>query len=144
MELEFKPLIDRYGLEGDFVLLHWQAMPKKQFPAQEEFRIYGAYDSATDTYHSFQSEQWEPAIAEFDVVQLDESLFFSKPVACCLFKDCRLKISGQLYSLEPNTPLEAHSGTNGDPLSLPRQTGLLPPESDEMKQKQRVSSDHPS
>ncbi|MEM9543887.1 MAG: hypothetical protein AAGA60_30945 [Cyanobacteria bacterium P01_E01_bin.42] len=108
MELDFRPLVDRYGLEGtDAVLLHWQSFPKKTYPAQEEFRIFGAYDVSTDTYHSFQAVQWEEVLAPFDLVQLDESLFFSKPVACCLFRGCRLKVSGQLYTLQvTSTPPE--------------------------------------
>lgn len=101
MELSFEPLVTQYGLRGtNAVLLHWQAFPRKTYPAQEGYRIYGAYDVATNTYHSFRDVQWEEVLAPFDIVQLDESLFFTKPVACCLFRGCRLKVSGQLYSLE--------------------------------------------
>ena len=45
LELDFQPVIDQFKLEGDFILIHWQARPKGH-------RQWGIYSSRDDSYRS--------------------------------------------------------------------------------------------
>ena len=43
--LDFIPIIEQFGLSGDFCLIHWQARPKP-------WRQWGVYESYSDSYVS--------------------------------------------------------------------------------------------
>ena len=45
LELDFQPVIDQFKLDGDFVLIHFQARPKGH-------REWGIYSSKDDSYRS--------------------------------------------------------------------------------------------
>ena len=45
LELDFQPVIDQFKLEGNFILIHWQARPKGH-------REWGIYSSRDDSYRS--------------------------------------------------------------------------------------------
>ncbi len=45
LELDFQPVIDEFNLEGNFILIHWQARPKGH-------REWGIYSSRDDNYRS--------------------------------------------------------------------------------------------
>ena len=45
LELDFNPIIEKFGLSGDFTLIHWQAKPKGH-------REWGIYSSKDDSYRS--------------------------------------------------------------------------------------------
>ncbi len=81
IELDFNPIIDNFKLEGDYLLLHFQAKPK-------ESRQWGVYASKTDSYHS---------IKEFDLdrpqvrsLHLDETQHKTVPTAVLLVENSRL------------------------------------------------------
>ena len=63
LELDFQPVIDEFNLEGNFILIHWQARPKGH-------REWGIYSSRDDSYRSTS----ELAINGFSVksLQLDD------------------------------------------------------------------------
>ena len=45
IELDFNPLIETFNLTGNYILIHWQAMPKGH-------REWGIYSSKDDSYRS--------------------------------------------------------------------------------------------
>lgn len=77
--LNFNPLIKEHNLNGQYVLLHWQARPKN-------LRTWGVYDSTTDMYYSIGSDDITPFIAEVDIIDVSEKIVKSVPTAVILFR----------------------------------------------------------
>lgn len=79
--MNFNPIIQKYDLSGDFVLLHWQAKPKN-------LRGWGLYDSATDQYYQTNSDLQLPEL-KIKLVDVNERYVLTVPTAMILFQDCR-------------------------------------------------------
>ena len=72
LELDFQPVIDEFKLEGDFILIHWQARPKGH-------RQWGIYSSKDDSYRSVAELKFNLLSAES--LQLDDATAKSIPSA---------------------------------------------------------------
>ncbi len=81
LELDFQPLIEEFKLEGDFILIHWQARPKGH-------RQWGIYSSKDDSYRSTS----ELAInwASVKSLQLDDATAKTIPSAVLYCPDARI------------------------------------------------------
>ncbi len=81
LELDFQPLIEEFKLEGDFILIHWQARPKGH-------RQWGIYSSRDDSYRSTS----ELAInwASVKSLQLDDVTAKTIPSAVLYCPDSRI------------------------------------------------------
>lgn len=86
MDLNFNPIVDQFGLKGDFVLLHWQAMPKY-------LRRWGMYCSTDDKYYPFDFDKFKlSACCHFQTLQLNERKWNTKPTAVIWVKDVKLSL----------------------------------------------------
>jgi hypothetical protein len=79
--LDFNPLISRFFLEGEYLLIHWQARPKG-------VRKWGFYDSASDDYYcpKFQEKISLP-LNEGQLLQVDENVVLTVPTAVIYLSD---------------------------------------------------------
>ncbi len=83
LELDFNPIIEEFNLEGDFLLIHWQAKPKG-------YRRWGIYSSRSGLYYSVVSidiERWTGK-----TLQLDDMTASTVPSAVLLVNNARLII----------------------------------------------------
>ena len=72
LDLDFQPVIDQFGLEGDFILIHWQARPKGH-------REWGIYSSRDDSYRS--TSELAINLATVKSLQLDDATAKTIPSA---------------------------------------------------------------
>ena len=81
LELDFQPIINHFNLEGNFILIHWQARPKGH-------REWGIYSSKDDSYRSTS----ELAInwANVKSLQLDDATAKTIPSAVLYCSDARI------------------------------------------------------
>ncbi len=83
--LKWKPLIDKFRLQGNFALLHWQAKPKY-------YRRFGFYYSPLDQYFGTDYNKLIfPKPVEIETLQLDESKWGINPVGVIALKNVVLK-----------------------------------------------------
>ena len=78
LALDFNPIIERFNLEGNFCLLHWQAKPFG-------LRRWGIYDSKTDSYVACEWNQIE-VLKNPRCLQVDEALVTTVPTAVLCFE----------------------------------------------------------
>ena len=78
LALNFNPIIERFNLEGDFCLLHWQAKPFG-------LRRWGIYDRAKDSYVACEWNQIE-VLKNPRCLQVDEALVTTVPTAVLCFE----------------------------------------------------------
>ena len=81
LSLNFNPLIDEFKLQGDYLLIHWQGMPKG-------YRQWGIYNSQTDSYHSVKNIDFDRP--QTKAIQLDDKTATTKPSAVLLVTSARL------------------------------------------------------
>lgn len=80
LELDFNPIISQFQLEGDFILIHWQARPKGH-------RQWGIYSSSDDSYRSI----GELVInARTESLQLDDATASTIPSAVLYSREHRV------------------------------------------------------
>jgi len=72
LQLDFNPIIEEFGLKGNFTLIHWQARPKG-------YRQWGIYTSQDDTYRTM--AQLKINFATVQSLQLDDVTAKSIPSA---------------------------------------------------------------
>lgn len=77
LKLDFNPIIDKFKLEGDFYLIHWQARPKGH-------RMYGIYDHQNNSYRC--CENLPPSYGSTRLLQLDDATARSVPSAVICFR----------------------------------------------------------
>lgn len=88
--MDFKPIISQFNLTGNFVLLHWQALPKY-------LRRWGMYCSNDDNYYPFDHDKlMVKANCNFSTLQIDERKWGTKPTAVILVKDVTLSIDQEI------------------------------------------------
>lgn len=84
LQVSFNPLIAFHRLEGDFVLLHWQAAPRA-------LRRWGIFDERTEGYYSFAAHQVTIQTLG-QLIEIDERRLRTKPTAVLLFPRSRLDL----------------------------------------------------
>ncbi len=74
--LDFNPILQGFGLEGPYVLIHRQGKPKG-------LRTWGIYDSSSQSYFSdsFEGDQPLIGISEVSLLQLNENIHKTLPTA---------------------------------------------------------------
>lgn len=85
INLDFRPLQEKYNLRGVYCLLHWQARPKG-------LRRFGVYESLKDNYLSVDSG--DLIIAPYlktGVLQIDEKIYTTLPTAVMIYEKCYLQ-----------------------------------------------------
>ena len=90
--IDFKPLIEYFDLVDNFVLMHWQAKPWG-------LRIFGAYDSNSDSYFSFDYSQFDTNNKPNAPIQIDEKTLKLPPSAVFLYDDCKIEKDGSKLKL---------------------------------------------
>ncbi len=94
LELDFQPVIDQFGLEGDFILIHWQARPKGH-------REWGIYSSKDDSYRSVAELTFN--VVSVQSLQLDDATAKTIPSAVLYTAEDRItcindrSIIGQVF-----------------------------------------------
>lgn len=81
LRMNFKPIVDEFGLEGNYSLLHWQAKPRG-------LRRWGCF-SMTDGETQYQAFQ-EISLGGFGLgrgIQIDETLVKTVPTAVLWLPD---------------------------------------------------------
>jgi hypothetical protein len=87
--MDFKPIINQFNLTGNFVLLHWQALPKY-------LRRWGMFCSASDDYYPFNHDQLKViANRNFSTLQIDEAKWGTKPTAVILVQDVSVSVDSE-------------------------------------------------
>ncbi|MDJ0904165.1 MAG: hypothetical protein QNJ55_35815 [Xenococcus sp. MO_188.B8] len=81
LELDFQPVIDEFGLDGDFILIHWQARPKGH-------REWGIYSSRGDSYRS--TKELAINLASVKSLQLDDATAKTIPSAVLYVQEERI------------------------------------------------------
>ncbi len=81
LELDFQPVIDQFELEGDFILIHWQARPKGH-------RQWGIYSSRDDNYRS--TSELAINLASVKSLQLDDATAKTIPSAVLYVQEERI------------------------------------------------------
>ena len=81
LELDFQPIIDHFKLEGNFILLHWQARPKGH-------REWGIYSSRDDSYRSIAEVKFNSVWLKS--LQLDDATAKTIPSAVLYGDDDRI------------------------------------------------------
>ena len=81
LELDFQPIIDHFKLEGNFILLHWQARPKGH-------REWGIYSSRDDSYRSIAEVKFNSVWLKS--LQLDDATAKTVPSAVLYGDDDRI------------------------------------------------------
>ncbi len=81
LELDFQPVIDQFKLEGDFILIHWQARPKG-------YREWGIYSSRDDNYRS--TSELAINLATVKSLQLDDATAKTIPSAVLYVQEERI------------------------------------------------------
>jgi hypothetical protein len=90
LQMNFNPIIERFRLQGNFCLLHWQAKPFGE-------RRWGVYDGANDYYTSLKYCELE--LQEIpQLLQVDENLIKTVPTAVLFFPNSQLIKKGY-YSI---------------------------------------------
>ncbi len=75
--LDFNPIIEKFELEGNFDLIHWQARPKG-------YREYGIYSSKDDSYRS--TDYLPTSYGGLSLLQLDDKTASTLPSAVIHFQ----------------------------------------------------------
>lgn len=88
--MDFNPIVSKYGLFGNFVLLHWQAKPKF-------LRTWGLYDGGKDQYFVVNTDLILPERQAL-LVDVDEKLIATVPTAMILYDGCEYIESDQSVS----------------------------------------------
>ncbi len=83
LELDFNPIIDEFKLQGNYLLIHWQAKPKG-------YRRWGIYSSKSGLYYSVVSIDMERWMGK--TLQLDDMTAKTIPSAVLWVKNARLII----------------------------------------------------
>ncbi|MEG4286990.1 hypothetical protein QUB68_28190 [Microcoleus sp. A006_D1] len=78
LALNFNSIIQRFNLQGNFCLLHWQAKPFG-------LRRWGVYDGGKDSYVACEWNQVE-ALKNPRCLQLDETIITTVPTAVLYFE----------------------------------------------------------
>lgn len=93
VEVNFNSLIEWFNLKGHFVLLHYQGVPNPG-------RMYGIYDSTTDSYHAPPANSIALNNFASRCLQVDERMITNvKPTAAILFADSILEIQEGVYKI---------------------------------------------
>jgi hypothetical protein len=74
--LDFNPIIEKFNLQGNYQLFHWQAKPKKH-------REWGIYSSIDDSYQSVSDFTIQ---GTFESLQIPDEQANSIPTAVLLLK----------------------------------------------------------
>jgi hypothetical protein len=90
LQMDFRPIIERFHLKDQFCLVHWQAKPFGE-------RRWGVYDAGNDKYVSLKYEQIEAKVVP-QFLQVDENIVKTVPTAVMLFPNTRI-IKNGYYSL---------------------------------------------
>lgn len=90
LEMNFKPIIDWFRLQGHFCLLHWQAKPFGQ-------RRWGIYENGSGSYTSLKHRELNVEVTP-QLLQVDENLIKTVPTAVMLFANSKL-IKNGYYSI---------------------------------------------
>ena len=90
LEMNFKPIVDWFRLQGQFCLLHWQAKPYGQ-------RRWGIYDAGSESYISLKHSEIELRVNP-QLLQVDENIIKTVPTAVLYFSGSRL-IKSEYYSI---------------------------------------------
>lgn len=87
LKINFAALINHFGLEGNFVLLHWQAKPFG-------LRQWGLYEHQSDRYFSRAFDQVQfGANLSMQTLQIDEVKFAGiRPTAMLYFPDAYVDV----------------------------------------------------
>lgn len=105
LQMDFNPVINKYRLTNEFVLLHWQAKPKF-------LRTWGIYDSKTDSYSCVSTNLVFPSCA-VRLVDVNEAFVNTVPTAMILFNSCRyMHGENRIKYNEPNS--NSNNNTNGN------------------------------
>ena len=92
--LDFQPIINKFKLKNNFVLLHWQAKPKN-------LRRWGAFDSTTERYYPFDYNQIviQPNI-NHGLLQISEQDYLTVPTAVVCYHPANLISMGDTFTLK--------------------------------------------
>jgi len=92
--MDFRPIINTFSLKGNFVLLHWQALPKY-------LRRWGFYYSPNDMYYPCNYDQLlVQADIALQTLQIDEAKYSTKPTAVILLQPVILETEANEYRLK--------------------------------------------
>lgn len=78
--MDFNPIINKYKLDGNFVLIHWQAKPRF-------LRTWGLFDGSTRQYNVVNTQLIFP-VRQAALVDVDERLINTVPTAMILYDNC--------------------------------------------------------
>jgi len=90
LQMDFNPIIERFRLQGNFCLLHWQAKPFGE-------RRWGVYDFGRDYYASIKYCELDIQVLP-QPLQIDEKLIKTVPTALLFFPNSQL-IKNGYYSI---------------------------------------------
>ncbi|MEM9543899.1 MAG: hypothetical protein AAGA60_31005 [Cyanobacteria bacterium P01_E01_bin.42] len=86
-----------------FVIAHYQAKPRKKSREEDFYRVFGLYDSSTDSYVSRHDRDIK-ATAKFFVqmFSLDESIVRTVPTAVMVYFDAKIRVDEEKVYIEPS------------------------------------------